>query len=153
MSHSKGGGVALVPGFSVSVGEVPSREELVELYSSVGWSAYTDKPDDLVPMVRGSLYVCTAREDASGRLAGLVRAVGDGVSISYIQDLLVNPDYQGRGLGSALLTRVLDAVGGVRQVYLTTDAHESNSAVIEMYQRRGFRAIGDYNCLTLAKLR
>lgn len=145
--------MGLTPGFSVSVGEVPSREELVELYSSVGWSAYTERPEELVPMVRGSLYVCTVREDASGRLAGLVRAVGDGVSISCIQDLLVHPDYQGRGLGGALLSCALEAVGGVRQVYITTDAHESNSAVIEMYRRRGFRAVGEHNCITLAQFR
>lgn len=141
-----------VPGFSLYTGEVPTREELAELYTSVGWSAYTDKPEELVPMVQGSLYACVAREDATGRLAGLVRAVGDGVSISYIQDLLVDPVYQGKGLGAALLAHALDAVGGVRQVYITTDSHESNSAVIEMYQRRGFRAISDYNCITLAKL-
>ena len=88
--------------FTFSVGLVPSQQELVDLYTSVGWSAYTDHPENLVPMCTGSLYLAVAREDATGRLAGLVRAVGDGVSISYIQDLLINPDSQKSALGLPL---------------------------------------------------
>lgn len=57
-------------------------------------------------MSTGSLYLAVAREDATGRLAGLIRAVGDGVSISYIQDLLIYPDFQKSRLGSRLLDRV-----------------------------------------------
>lgn len=137
---------------NLTVGQVPAREELLDLYSAVGWSAYTQNPSDLVPMCTGSLYLSVAREDATGRLAGLVRAVGDGVTINYIQDLLVHPDFQKAGLGSLLLDMALDAVGGVRQIYISTDAHPSNQHVIDLYRSRGFKPIGDYNCVTLARL-
>lgn len=70
--------------FTFSVGLVPSQQELVNLYTSVGWSAYTVHPEDLVPMCTGSLYLAVAREETTGRLAGLVRVVGDGVSQVYI---------------------------------------------------------------------
>lgn len=62
--------------FHVTVGQVPSQEELVDLYTAVGWTAYTKSPADLVPMCAGSLYLACARDD-SGQLAGLVRAIGD----------------------------------------------------------------------------
>ncbi|WP_237222928.1 GNAT family N-acetyltransferase [Rothia nasimurium] len=137
--------------FTFSVGLVPSQQELVDLYTSVGWSAYTDHPEDLVPMCTGSLYLAVAREETTGRLAGLVRVVGDGVSISYIQDLLINPDFQKSGLGSRLLDMALAAVGGVRQVYITTDTHPSNQHVIDLYRGRGFNPVEGYGCVTLAK--
>ena len=89
---------------------LPSTEELVELYDAVGWSAYTRTPERLVPMLTGSRYLYVARENtAEGveRLIGLVRAVGDGRYIAYIQDLLVHPQAQHHGIGSALLGRIL----------------------------------------------
>ncbi|MFW0111232.1 GNAT family N-acetyltransferase [Rothia sp. CCM 9417] len=138
--------------FDLVLGLVPARDELEELYSSVGWSAYTEKPENLVAMCRGSHYLACAR-DFSGRLIGLVRTVGDGVTITYIQDLLVHPDAQGQGVGSSLLDAALEAVGGVRQVYISTDAHEGNKHVIDLYLSRGFRPVGDYNCLTLASFK
>ena len=76
-----------------STSPLPSVEELTELYDSVGWSAYTKTPERLIPMLEGSRYLYTAREattDGTGRLVGLVRAVGDGHSIAYVQDLLVH---------------------------------------------------------------
>ncbi|WP_308562235.1 GNAT family N-acetyltransferase, partial [uncultured Rothia sp.] len=94
-----------------STSPLPSVEELTELYDSVGWSAYTKTPERLLPMLEGSRYLYTAREataEETGRLVGLVRAVGDGHSIAYIQDLLVHPHAQRQGVGSALLKRVID---------------------------------------------
>lgn len=133
----------------LTVGKTPAQEELLELYSSVGWSSYTQKPENLVAMCEGSNYLACAR-DGAGRLVGLVRTVGDGVTITYIQDLLVHPDFQKQGVGSKLLDAALEAVGGVRQVYISTDAYESNQHVIDLYLSRGFKPIGDYNCITLA---
>ena len=69
---------------------LPSTEELVELYDAVGWSAYTRTPERLVPMLTGSRYLYVAREnttEGAERLIGLVRTVGDGQTIAYIQDL------------------------------------------------------------------
>lgn len=143
--------VKLTP-LQITVGQVPSQEELVDLYTAVGWTAYTDNPAYLVPMCAGSLYLACAR-DASGQLVGLVRAVGDGVSISYIQDLLVHPRYQRQGVGGQLLDAALEAVGNVRQVYITTDTHVTNQHVIDLYLGKGFKPVGDYNCVTLARLR
>ena len=69
-----------------STSPYPSVKELTELYDSVGWSAYTKIPERLIPMVEGSRYLYTAREaitDGTGRLVGLVRAVGDGHSTEH----------------------------------------------------------------------
>ena len=51
-------------------------EDVLRLYASVGWTAYTDDPAALERGFRHSLLVLAAWED--GELAGLIRAVGDG---------------------------------------------------------------------------
>ena len=114
---------------------LPSTEELVELYDAVGWSAYTRTPERLAPMLAGSRYLYVAREntaEGAERLIGLVRAVGDGQTIAYIQDLLVHPQAQHHGIGSALLGRILADFDreGIRQRLITTDIVET--PVIEL---------------------
>lgn len=45
---------------------------------------------------------------------GMGRIVGDGAVISYIQDLIVIPRVQGRGIGSGLIKRLIDFVESIR---------------------------------------
>lgn len=55
--------------------------EVLRLYKSVGWAVYADDPAMLKAAFAGSLLVLGAF--AQDELIGLVRAVGDGVSILY----------------------------------------------------------------------
>ena len=119
--------------------ERPARDELVALYDAVGWNAYTREPDALVDAITGSHAVLTARID-DGSLVGLVRTVSDGVTIAYVQDLLVRPAHQRAGVGGALLDAVLDRYAGVRQTVLLTDAEPGQRA---FYESRGFTEVHD----------
>jgi ribosomal protein S18 acetylase RimI-like enzyme len=115
-------------------------EQLLSLYSSVGWSAYTDHPDWLQLAVEQSSYVVTEWTD-DGDLIGLARALSDGHSIFYLQDILVRPEYQGRGTGSRLLADCLAAFAHVRQKVLLTDADDAQR---RLYQGAGFVRLADY---------
>lgn len=117
----------------------PERDELVELYDAVGWSAYTSDPGALEGAISGSHLVLTARTD-DGSLVGLVRTVSDGVTIAYVQDLLVRPAHQRSGVGGALLDAVLAHHAGVRQTVLLTDAEPGQRA---FYESRGFTEVHD----------
>lgn len=86
------------------------------MYSAVAWTAYTRDADALARALAGSHLVLTARDD--GALVGLVRTVSDAATICYVQDLLVHPAAQRRGIGRALLRNVLDRYAGCRQLVL-----------------------------------
>ncbi|WP_298594996.1 N-acetyltransferase [uncultured Rothia sp.] len=86
----------------------------------------------------------------TGRLVGLVRAVGDGHSIAYIQDLLIHPQAQRQGIGSALLKRVIEDFDreDIRQRLITTDV--GNEHAIALYKRYGYTPVEVAGCITLA---
>ena len=84
------------------------------LYESVGWSAYIRDPENLRKGMLNSL--CVYGAFAGEQLVGLTRAVGDGVTIVFIQDILVQPAYQRRGIGRALIASVLEQFQNVRQI-------------------------------------
>ena len=100
-----------------------------------------------------SRYLYTAREattEGTGRLVGLVRAVGDGHSIAYVQDLLVHPHAQRQGIGSALLKRVIEDFDreDIRQRLITTDVGTEHA--VALYKRYGYAPVEAAGCITLA---
>ncbi len=112
--------------------ELP-RDAVLALYEDAGWAAYTRDPDQLMRAIEGSLLTITAWQGDS--LVGLVRAVGDGQTILYIQDILVRKTCKRQGIGRQLLERLLDNFGHVRQkVLLTDDTAETRG----FYQAMGF---------------
>ena len=115
------------------VGEHPTREELADLYGSVGWSAYTEDIEELDEAVKGSTYVVSAWDD--GALVGLARVISDDRSIAYFQDLLVHPDHQGAGLGTKLMRNCMDRFAHVRTMMLLTDHEKRQHA---FYSSLGF---------------
>ncbi|MDD5949514.1 MAG: GNAT family N-acetyltransferase [Lachnospiraceae bacterium] len=73
------------------------------LRESVQWKAL--KREQAEKALKNSLYILTAYEGEQA--VGMGRIVGDGAVICYVQDLIVSPDYQGKGLGSELLARLI----------------------------------------------
>lgn len=116
-------------------------DEIQTLYAAVGWTAYTE---DLPALERGfqnSLLVLAAYAD--GELIGLIRAVGDGATVVFVQDLLVAPQKQRQGVGTALLKAVLDRYANVRQLLLMTD---NTPKTIAFYKSMGFSELSDLGC-------
>jgi GNAT superfamily N-acetyltransferase len=48
--------------------------------------------------------------DEDAHLVAMGRVVGDGAFYFYVQEVVVHPDHQGRGLGRAVLHRLRDQV-------------------------------------------
>ena len=115
--------------------------DIMRLYSDAGWKAYTD---DMPALRRGferSLTVLAAYED--GELAGIIRAVGDGETVVFVQDIIVLGKFQRKGIGSALLGEMLSRYSHVRQIELVTDNTEKTKA---FYRSAGFRELSEIGC-------
>ena len=112
---------------------------VLALYAAVGWTNYTQRPEMLRRAFAGSL--CTLCAYDGGRIAGIVRAVGDGASVLCVQDLLVLPEYQRRGLGSRLLRELLARYPDVYQTMLLTDDTPEHAA---FYEHAGFTNAAKY---------
>ena len=121
--------------------------EILSLYASVGWTNYCDHPEMLEKAFAHSLCILGAYEE--DRLIGLIRAVGDGHSIVFIQDLLVHPDYQRRGIGSALMGEMLRRFSHVYQIQLTTDNTEKTKA---FYRSQGLCTMEELGCCGFMKI-
>lgn len=123
---------------SLYAGERLDRDELVELYGSVGWTNYTRDPELLERAVAGSSRVVTAR--SNGALLGLARIISDGATIAYLQDVLVRPEARRRGIGRRLVDTAFEPYAQVRQHVLITDAEPWQRA---FYESLGFTELHD----------
>ena len=122
-------------------------DEIVNLYESVGWTSYLERVDTLREAYANSLCVLGAYD--SENLVGILRAVGDGKTIVFIQDILVLPEYQRQGIGSKLLQAVMERYQDVYQMELLTDNTEKTKA---FYRSAGFTASDDLGCLAFIKI-
>lgn len=116
-------------------------KQLIDLYASVGWSNYTNRPQQLEQAFHQSLFVMAAYDE--DKLVGLIRVVGDGLTIVFIQDLLVYPQYQRQGIGRGLLQQMLERFKDVYQIQLATEQSDKN---LTFYQELGFRRQEDFDC-------
>lgn len=113
-------------------------DTILNLYSSVGWTRYTDNPEILKKAYENSLLTLGAYD--GDKLVGVIRTVGDGFSIVFIQDILVFPEYQRKGIGTRLIREVMERFSEVYQMHLMTD---DTPKTISFYQSVGFVKVDD----------
>lgn len=118
-----------------------NTDEIKHLYSEVGWIAYTDNMPALEQGYKNSMLVLAAYE--GDELLGIIRAVGDGFTIVFVQDILVFPEKQRQGVGTALLKAVLDRYPNVRQIELATD---NTPKTVAFYKSLGFSEYSEIGC-------
>jgi ribosomal protein S18 acetylase RimI-like enzyme len=90
------------------------------------------KPPDALRTVFGhSMFVCFV--SAGDNLVGAGRALADGRDCSYIADVAVHPDHQGRGLGQAIVRKLVDMSRNHKKIILY-----ANPGTEGFYARLGF---------------
>ena len=80
-------------------------QEICDLRQSVGWNRMEKEMAD--PRLT-SFYHIAVYEEENQKLIGFVDSISNGVTDAYIQDLMVHPDFQGKGLGSELMNKMID---------------------------------------------
>ena len=118
----------------ISLEDDIERGEVIALYRANGWSS-AQKPGKLIPALKNSDALVTARID--GKLVGIGNAISDGSLVVYYPHLLVHPDYQGKGIGRAMMKLLQKKYASFHQQMLTADAH-----AVEFYKSLGFKRAG-----------
>ncbi|MCJ0919300.1 GNAT family N-acetyltransferase [Mammaliicoccus sciuri] len=126
---------------------IPSNEDLQKLYLSVGWDVYVKNNEDMTVLLKNACYFVTVWDN--DQLLGLTRVISDDHSIAYVQDILIDPDYQGNGIGSKLLNMIKERFNHVRQVVLMTDTSEKT---INFYEKNELLSLDKYDCTAFMKI-
>ena len=71
------------------------------MYADAAWISADDDFSFINSALAGSFLAAGAFEN--GRLIGMGRVLSDGVSDAYIQDVVVTPEFRGRGIGGKLV--------------------------------------------------
>lgn len=130
-----------------SIKRIPSNEDLQKLYLSVGWDVYVKNNEDMTVLLKNACYFVTVWDN--DQLVGLTRVISDDHSIAYVQDILIDPVYQGNGIGSKLLNMIKERFNHVRQVVLMTDTSEKT---INFYEKNELLSLDKYGCTAFMKI-
>ena len=109
-------------------------DAILRLYSAVEWSS-ANKPNELRGALLNSHSLLTAWD--GGRLVGLGNAISDGHLVVYYPHLLVDPEFQRKGIGSELMRRLMAKYEGFHQHVLIADGRS-----IGFYEKCGFTRAG-----------
>ena len=109
---------------------------IITIYRAHGWWKPSDTPALLKKIIKGSH--CFAAAGLDGRIIGIGRAISDGVSDAYIQDMAVLKTERGSGAGRAILKALLARLkkDGVNWVGLIA---QDNSE--PFYRKAGFKTL------------
>ncbi len=116
-------------------------EDIVRLYVAGGW--WEEKPGEregIPALIRGSFRFLLA-VDADAGIVGMGRALSDGVSDAYIQDVIVVPEFRGRGIGARIVQRLVAECerAGIGWIGLIAEPGTE-----PFYEKLGFAALPGY---------
>ncbi len=109
------------------------EDRIVELYKAGGWWKNDYDPSGIQPMIRGSFLFVIAR--IGDRTVGMGRAISDGVSDAYIQDVVVLPEYRKRGIGGKIIKKLVERCREKGLVWIGLIAEEGSE---DLYREMGF---------------
>lgn len=111
--------------------------ELEELCDAVGWSRRPLRK--VKKAIEHSFCVVSMYNQSNDfkHLIGFARATSDHAFNATIWDVVVHPEYQGKGMGKALMEKIIDELRAedISNITLFADPH-----VVDFYRRLGFVA-------------
>ena len=105
-------------------------KQIANLRESVGWNRMEHCYSD--PDMLSYFHIAVYDDDT---LIGYIDTVSNRVTDAYIQDLMVHPSYQGKGIGTALMNQAMSYVKK-QKIYMISVVFEEK--LLPFYQRFGF---------------
>lgn len=111
-------------------------EEYNELRRLVGWGTISERQFNT--SIPNSRFITVGK--CNGRTISMARAVGDGGYHLLIVDVIVHPDFQGRGIGKEMLSQLMNFVknGYVEKGETTMVSLLSAKGKEPFYEKLGF---------------
>jgi len=110
--------------------EAVSVKELADLRESIGWNRMENEYKN--PLLTSYYHVAVYEKEV---LIGYIDCVSNGVTDAYIQDLMVHPDYQRRGVGTELMTIMINYLKQ-KHIYMISVVFEEK--LKPFYEKFGF---------------
>ncbi|HPM05006.1 MAG TPA: GNAT family N-acetyltransferase [Candidatus Cloacimonas sp.] len=124
-------------------------QEILSLYRQAGWWQTDEKPEylDLVSKIMANSF-CFVIAKIGDELVGMGRAISDGVSDAYIQDVTVRQDLRGQGIGKGIIRTL---VGYMKEKSLQWIGLISEPGYERFYQGLGFAVMQNYTPFLLSE--
>jgi ribosomal protein S18 acetylase RimI-like enzyme len=87
------------------IDRLPTVDEFNFLRELAGWPVM---PQPLVETALNNTLFAVVVETDTRQIAGMGRVVGDGAIYFHISDVIVHPHYQKMGIGSMMMSRLMD---------------------------------------------
>ena len=110
-----------------------SPEAMADLRESVGWNRM--EKEYCNPLMTSFFHIAVYDDE---QLVGFVDSVSNGVTDAYIQDLIVCPDYQGKGIGTDLMKKMIASLKE-KHIYIISVIFEER--LKPFYDRFGFNTM------------
>ncbi|WP_032122438.1 GNAT family N-acetyltransferase [Clostridium amazonitimonense] len=107
------------------------NHEVPALRQAVGWEG---RDSDYPVLFEHCLFWAGLR-DKNGNLIAFGYMVGPGIEHGYLEDVIVHPSYQGKGIGNALVKRLMKEAEDRGISIVTVTLEESNRS---FYEECGF---------------
>ncbi len=123
-----------------------AKEQIITLFKDAGWWDETYGTGEFIPLIvrRSTVFIGAFDGD---RLVGMGRAISDGVSDAYIQDVVVLQEYRGRGIGKMVVEEIVRRLKrrGIDWIGLISTPGQEG-----FYQTMGFETMSKYTPMLLA---
>jgi GNAT superfamily N-acetyltransferase len=81
---------------------LPLKDQYYELFESSGWNEdYQFTPEEVYQAIKNSWYMVSVFDGE--QLVGYGRVISDGIHHALIVDMIILPEYQGKGIGTEIL--------------------------------------------------
>ena len=126
------------PSYTLTSDIPPKAEELMELFHQTTWA--NNRTIEGIEALLKNTNTCIVIRD-NNTLIGFGRALTDGIYRALIDDIIIDKNYQRKGLGGEIVHCLLDKLLEVEEIFLNCGEH-----LEDYYNKYGFERA---DCLTM----
>jgi len=113
-----------------SISSVPPYEKEISI-DAEDYTTFIDNPEKAIFFA-----------DMQGKLAGQIKVVRWWNKFAYIEDLVVNSEFRGKGVGQTLVNSAIDWAKYHHFPGITLEAQDNNVTACQLYEKCGFELCG-----------